>query len=400
MEETIKNEAHHVASTYASLPVVLTKAKGVHAWDQNGKQYIDCMSAYSAVTHGHCHPRIIDTISKQIQQLAVVSRAYHTPTLGPFLKRACELTGMDKGIPMNSGTEAVEVALKAARRWGYEIKGIPENKAEIIVCNENFHGRTISVISFSTEASYKKNFGPFTPGFKAVPFGDSKALSEAITENTAAFLIEPMQGESGIHIPPKGYLADCAKICREHNVLFIADEIQVGLGRTGKILACEHDNVKPDGVILGKALGGGVLPISLFLARSEIMDLFVPGTHGSTFGGNELSAKVGLEALNIIVEDKLAERAEQLGQYFLEQLLKINSPLIKEVRGIGLFMGLEINSEKAEAHKICLQLLENGVLSKDTHGTVIRLAPPLIISKEEIDEVVTAIKKTLSEVTR
>lgn len=399
MEEIIKNEAQHLASNYASLPIVLTKAKGVHAWDVNGKQYIDCMSAYSAVSHGHCHPRIVDTICKQIQHLAVVSRAYHTPSLGPFLKRACELTGMDKGIPMNSGTEAVEVAIKAARKWGYEIKGIPENKAEIIVCNENFHGRTITIISFSTEALYKKNFGPFTPGFKAIPFGDANALAQAINENTAAFLIEPMQGESGIHIPPKGYLAECAKICRENNVLFIADEIQVGLGRTGKILACEHDNVKPDGVILGKALGGGMLPISLFLARKEIMDLFVPGTHGSTFGGNELSAKVGLEALNIIVEENLAERAEQLGKYFLEQLLKINSPLIKEIRGIGLFIGLEFNQGKVSAHDFCLQLLQNGVLSKDTHGTVIRLAPPLIINKEEIDEIVVAINKTLNEVT-
>lgn len=394
---TIELEHNVCAHTYGTLPVVLVKAQGVYAWDENDNQYIDCMSAYSAVSHGHCHPRIIATITEQIKTLGVVSRAYHTPHLGPFLARACELTSMDMAIPKNGGTEAVEVALKAARRWGYRVKNIPENQAEIIVCQNNFHGRTLSVISFSSEEEYKKDFGPLTPGFKIIPFGDSEALAKAITPNTAAFLVEPIQGEAGINIPPEGYLRQCREICTENNVLFIADEIQVGLGRTGKFLACDHEDVKPDGVILGKALGGGMLPVSLFLATREVMDLFKPGSDGSTFGGNDLSARVGQESLDIIIEDQLTEKSAELGEYFLAELKKIDSPLIKDVRGKGLFVGLEIDTSKADAHEVCLQLIDNGVLSKDTHETVLRLVPPLIITKEQLDTVIQAVAKTLTE---
>lgn len=395
MSDIINRENTVCAHTYGTLPVVLVKAKGVHVWDENGKQYIDCMSAYSAVSHGHCHPRIVKALTEQANTLGVVSRAYHTRYLAPFLERACELTGMDMAIPKNGGTEAVEVAIKAARRWGYQIKNIAENQAEIIVCQDNFHGRTLSVISFSTDAVYKKDFGPFTPGFNAIPFGDADALAKAITPNTAAFLVEPMQGEAGIHTPPKGYLKQCRDICTEHNVLLICDEIQVGLGRTGKFLASQHDEVQPDGLILGKALGGGMLPVSLFLGTHEVMDCFQPGSDGSTFGGNELSARVGLEALNVIVDEQLTERSAELGDYFLKELQQLSSPLIKDIRGRGLFVGLEIDIRHGNAHDICLQLINNGVLSKDTHDTVLRLVPPLIINKEQLDEVVQAVDKTL-----
>lgn len=397
MQTIIERESNICAHNYATLPVVLAKAKGVHAWDVDGKQYIDCMSSYSAVSHGHAHPRIIEAITDQINTLGVVSRAYHTTYLAPFLERACELTGMDMALPKNAGVESVETAVKAARRWAYQIKKVPHNQAQIIVCNDNFHGRTTTVVSFSTDSEYQKDFGPFTPGFKAIPFGDAQALEDAITDNTAAFLVEPIQGEAGINIPPEGYLAQCAEICKRKNVLLICDEIQSGLGRTGKLLACMHDNVQPDGLILGKALGGGLLPVSLFLSKKEVLDLFQPGSDGSTFGGNELSARVGLEALNIIVEEKLTERSAELGNYFLDELRKISSPLIKELRGKGLFIGLEIDPNKANAHELCLQLIQNGVLSKDTHHTVLRLVPPLTITKNQIDEVVSAVRKTLVE---
>lgn len=397
MQEIISRESKVCAHNYATIPLVLERAEGVYAWDIDGKRYIDCMSCYSAVSHGHSHPRIVKAVEEQVKKLCVVSRAYHTTYLAPFLERACELTGMDMAIPKNAGVEAVEAAVKAARRWGYEIKKIPENKAEIIVCENNFHGRTTTVVGFSTDADYKRDFGPFSPGFKAIPFGDPSALANAITENTAAFLVEPMQGEAGINIPPKGYLAQCAEICKDNDVLLICDEIQTGLGRTGKFLACMHDNVKPDGVILGKALGGGVLPVSLFLSTNEIIDLFQPGSDGSTFGGNELSSRVALEALNIIIEDNLTERSAELGEYFLNELKKLDSPLIKDLRGKGLFIGLEINTGKADPHEVCLALIKNGVLSKDTHHTVLRFVPPLTITKEQIDEIVSAVDKTLSE---
>lgn len=397
MQEIISREKKVCAQNYATIPIVLAKGKGVHVWDINGKEYIDCMSSYSAVSHGHAHPRIIHAIEDQIKILGVVSRAYHTTYLAPFLERACELTGMDMAMPKNTGVEAVETAIKAARRWGYQIKKIPENKAEIIVCENNFHGRTTTVISFSTDDEYKKDFGPLTKGFKTIPFGDAGALENAITQNTAAFLVEPIQGEAGINIPPEGYLAKCAEICKANNVLLFCDEIQTGLGRTGKFLACMHEDVKPDGLMLGKALGGGLLPVSLFLASREIMDLFQPGSDGSTFGGNELSSRVGLEALNILVDDNLIERSAELGEYFLGELQKIKSPLIKDLRGKGLFVGIEIDTTKADPHEVCLRLIDNGVLSKDTHHTVLRLVPPLIITKEELDKVVDVVKQTLNQ---
>jgi ornithine--oxo-acid transaminase len=354
------------------------------------------MSAYSAISHGHCHPKLIKAITDQVKKLSVVSRAFHTESLGLFLKKACEMTRMEKALPMNSGAEAVETAIKASRKWGYQKKGIEHNQAEIIVCENNFHGRTTTIVSFSSELLYKEGFGPHTPGFKIIPYGDADALEKAITPNTVAFLVEPIQGESGIRIPPVGYLKKCFQICKKNNVLLICDEIQSGLGRTGKFLACDHDNVKPDGVVLGKALGGGMLPVSLFLSSKEVMDVFTPGTHGSTFGGNQLSAIVGLTALEVIEEENFSGRSAELGDYMLSKLKEIKSPLIKEVRGKGLFIGLEVQPH-VSAREICLKLLENGLLTKETHETVIRLAPPLIITIPQIDAAVAIINKTLQQ---
>lgn len=390
-------EEQYCAHNYHPLPVVLTRGKGVFVWDDNGKKYLDMMSAYSAVSHGHANERLVAALHKQAQTLCIVSRAFYTDKLGPFLKLACEITGQDMALPMNTGAEAVETAVKAARRWGYEAKGIPADQAEIIVCSGNFHGRTTTIISFSDEAEYRKNFGPLTPGFKIVGYGDADALEEMITPNTAAFLVEPIQGEGGIVIPPKGYLARCQEICRQHNVLLLADEIQTGLGRTGRLLACDHEGVKPDGLILGKALGGGIMPVSMFLARKDVMDIFVPGTHGSTFGGNPLAAAVGTEALKLLVEDKLPERSMELGNYFIGELRKMRSPLIKEIRGSGLFIGIEIDPAKGSARKVCERLMDRGLLSKETHTTVVRLAPPLVIEREQLDWAVKQIDEVLQE---
>jgi ornithine--oxo-acid transaminase len=397
MSSGLDLEDQYCAHNYHPLPVVLSRGEGVYLWDENGKKYLDMMSAYSAVSHGHANPRIVDALTRQAKTLCIVSRAFYTDKLGPFLKLACDLTGQDMALPMNSGAEAVETAIKAARRWGYEVKGIEQDKAEIIACTGNFHGRTMTVISFSDEAEYQKNFGPLTPGFKIVEYGDADALEKMITPNTAAFIVEPIQGEGGIIIPPKGYLKRCQEICQKHNVLLIADEIQTGLGRTGKFLACDHEGVKPDGLILGKALGGGVLAVSMFLARQDVMDIFVPGTHGSTFGGNPLSAAVGMEALNILVEDKLSERSMEMGNYMMGELAKINSPLIDNVRGSGLFIGIEIDPGLGSAREVCERLLDRGLLSKETHETVVRLAPPLIITREEIDWAVDQIKAVLRD---
>jgi ornithine--oxo-acid transaminase len=392
MTNHITLETQYGAQNYSPLPVVLTKGKGIYVWDTDGKRYMDMMSAYSAVSFGHCHPRLIKKLNEQSSKLNVVSRSFYTDQLSPFLQKACELFRQDKALPMNSGAEAVETALKAARKWAYKVKGVEENKAEIIVVDNNFHGRTISIVAMSTEPQYRDGFAPFPPGFKSIPFGDPDALEKAVTKNTAAFLVEPIQGEGGIIIPPQGYLKRCAQICRKHNVLLIVDEIQVGLGRTGKLLACDHEDVKPDGLILGKALGGGILPVSLFLTRKEVMDVFTPGDHGSTFGGNALAAAIGLESLEVLIEEKLIERSAELGAYFLAELKKIKSPLITEVRGKGLFIGIEINPELAKARDLCLILLKQGLLSKETHHKVIRLAPPLIITQEQIDEALTLIR--------
>jgi len=392
MTNPIELEEKYGAHNYHPLPVMLTRASGIYCWDINNKQYIDMMSAYSAISHGHCHPKLVKKLTEQAQTLAVTSRAFYSNKLGEFLEKACELTGLDRALPMNTGAEAVETAIKAARKWAYLIKKIPENQAEIIVCKDNFHGRTTTIISMSTESQYRKGFGPYTPGFKFVDYGDSEALEKAITSNTAMFLVEPIQGESGIHIPPAGYLKKCAEICRKHNVLFFADEIQTGLGRTGKLLACDHENIKPDGLMLGKALGGGLLPVSLFLSRNDIMSVFTPGDHGSTFGGNPLAAAVGLEALNLLTTEKLIENSQKMGEYFIAQLRHISSSFIKDIRGKGLLIGIEIEKQKISAREVCLKLLDAGILSKETHETVIRLAPPLVITQTQIDEAMEKIQ--------
>jgi ornithine--oxo-acid transaminase len=395
-QEWINYEEKWCANNYNSLPVVLTKGKGEWLWDIEGKRYVDMMSAYSAVSLGHAHPRLLEVLINQAQNLAVVSRAFHSETLAPFFEKLCLLSGMDKALPMNTGVEAVETALKAARRYGYEKKAIPDGKAQIIVAKNNFHGRTISVISFSSEPEYKKHFGPFTPGFVEIPYGDSEALKKAITPHTCAFLIEAIQGEAGIVIPPVGWLKTCQEICNQHDVLFIIDEVQTGLARTGKMFAFEHENVKPDAIILGKALGGGILPLSVFLARKEVMDVFTPASHGSTFGGNPLAARIGLEVLTLIEKEELVERSKVLGEKLLQNLKELKSPLVKDVRGKGLFIGVEINPNFLTARKVCEKLLENGVLSKETHDTVIRFAPPLNISNEGLDFAVSQFAKTMS----
>lgn len=397
MNHYIELENQYGAHNYKPLPVVLTRGEGVYLYDQDGKRYLDMMSAYSAVSHGHCHPRLVKTLIAQARQLAVVSRAYYTDKLGLFLQRACELTGQERALPMNTGAEAVETALKAARKWAYTVKGVAADQAEIIACEGNFHGRTISIVGMSSEPQYRAGFGPFPAGFKLIPYGDAAALAAAITPNTAAFLVEPIQGEGGIVLPPEGYLKRCAELCKQHNVLFIADEIQTGLGRTGKLLTVQHETVVPDGLILGKALGGGLLPVSLFLAKKAVMDVFTPGDHGSTFGGNPLAASVALEALNILVEERLAENSAALGQYFLDQLKRIRSSALSTIRGKGLYIGLVIDPKIARARDICLQMMEQGLLSKETHETVIRLAPPLIITRDQIDTALQIIKNVLEK---
>lgn len=393
--EKIAFENRYCAQNYHPLPVVLNRGEGIWVWDVEGKRYLDMMSAYSAVSFGHAHPRLLQVVEEQIKRLCVVSRAFHTETLAPFLEKLCSLTGMDSALPMNTGVEAVETALKAARKWGYEKKGIPDNQAEIIVAKNNFHGRTLSVISFSSDELYKKHFGPYTPGFVEIPYGDLAALERAITPNTCAFLVEPIQGEAGIKIPPKGWLKATEACCQQNNILLILDEVQTGLGRTGKLFAFEHEDVKPDGLILGKALGGGILPVSAFLAKQEIMSLFTPGVHGSTFGGNPLAARVGLAALMLLQEESLVERSAMLGEFLLRGLQEIKSPLIREVRGKGLLIGVEIDP-KISAREICLQLLANGILTKDVHETVIRFAPPLIIDQETLQWAIQQFEKTLS----
>lgn len=400
MHPILDTENRYSANNYLPLPVILVKGEGCYLWDINGKQYLDMMSAYSAVSHGHCHPVLVEALTKQAQQLCVCSRAFYSDKLAPFLEYACELIGLDKAIPMNSGAEAVETAVKVVRKWGYVAKGIPDNQAEIIVVEGNFHGRTTTVVSFSSEPQYRQGFGPLTPGFKCIPYGDADALENAISAKTAGFLVEPIQGESGIRVPPSGYLKKCAEICAANNVLFISDEVQTGLGRTGKMLACQHEDVQPDGVILGKALGGGLLPVSMFLAKSAVMDVLNPGDHGSTFGGNPLAATIGLTALRTLVNEDMVANSAELGSYFIKELSAIKSPLISEVRGKGLFIGVEIDTRKVSARDVCLQLIEDGLLTKDTHGTVIRLCPPLVVTRAQIDEALRIIKHSLAEVER
>jgi ornithine--oxo-acid transaminase len=395
--KAIDLEKRYSAHNYEPLPVVLARGKGAHLWDTSGRRYIDMMSAYSAASHGHGHPRILAALKAQAERLAVPSRAYYNERLGPFLEKLCGLTGLDAALPMNTGAEAVETAVKAARRWGYRVKGIARDRAQIVVAAGNFHGRTTTVTSFSTEPDYRDGFGPFTPGFRAVPFGDLEAFARAITPDTAAVLIEPIQGEAGIVVPPKGFLAGLRRVCDAQGVLLILDEVQSGLGRTGAWFAFQHEGIRPDGIILGKALGGGVLPVSAFVGTRELMDVFTPGSHGSTFGGNPLAAAVGLEALNVIRDEGLVEKSRVLGARMLARLAAINSPALKDVRGRGLWVGAEIDPVVASAREACERLLAKGVLSKETHRTVVRLAPPLVIACEDLDWALDRFEEVLHE---
>ncbi len=378
----IELDETYSAHNYHPLDVVVEKAEGVWVYDVDGKKYLDCLAAYSAVNQGHCHPKILDAAVSQMHKVTLTSRAFRNDQMGPFLKEMCELTGYDMALPMNTGAEAVETAIKAARKWGYEIKGVPDGEAEIIVCEGNFHGRTTTVVGFSSEPAYKQHFGPFTPGFKTIPYGNMDALRQAITPHTVAFLVEPIQGEGGVVMPPAGFIRAAYDLCQEQNVLFVADEIQTGFGRTGKLFACHHEGVKADMTIVGKALSGGFYPVSAVLSDRDILGLFHPGDHGSTFGGNPLGAAIARAALSVLVEENLVVQSAELGAYFKGRLERIESDHIKEVRGKGLFIGVELNTK---ARRFCEALQERGVLCKETHENVIRFAPPLVISKEEID---------------
>jgi ornithine--oxo-acid transaminase len=395
-QEYISLEERYGAHNYHPLDVVLTRGEGVWVYDVEGRRYLDCLSAYSALNQGHVHPKILQAMIEQAQKLTLTSRAFRNDQLPLFYQELSELSGYEMSLPMNSGTEAVETALKLARKWAYEVKGVPRYQAEIIVAANNFHGRTISIISFSTEALYRDAFGPFTPGFVIVPYGDAQAVQEAIKPQTAAVLLEPIQGEAGVIVPPAGYLRQVAEICRQHHVLLIADEIQTGLGRTGRLFACDHEGVRPDIMILGKALSGGFYPVSAVLADRPILGLFRPGEHGSTFGGNPLAAAIARAALRVIREERLPERAAEMGAYFLEQLMEIPSPHIKEVRGKGLLIGVELKPEAGGARRFCEALRQEGILAKETHEHVIRFAPPLIIRREEIDWALPRIRRVLN----
>ena len=396
----IDKELEFSARNYHPLPVVIKKGKGVWLWDTDGNKYLDMMSAYSAVSHGHAHPELIKILQQQSESLAITSRAFYTNTLGPFLEKLTNISGLEIALPMNTGAEAVETAIKAARRWAYRTKKIEANKAEIIVVEGNFHGRTTTILSFSTDNESKEDFGPYTPGFVTVKYNSINSLKDAITDNTAALLVEPIQGEAGIIIPDSNWLPEVRKICTENNVLLILDEIQSGLGRTGRMFAFEHSSIKPDGLILGKALGGGLLPISCFLSTSEVMQWFTPGSHGSTFGGYPLAAAVGKRALEIIEEEELVENSNRQGSYFLKELKKIESPILKQIRGKGLWIGVEIDTKIINGRNMCKHLLKKGILSKETHASTIRVAPPLSIKKKEIDWAINTIKEALKEIER
>jgi ornithine--oxo-acid transaminase len=398
--EYIQLEQRYGAHNYKPLDVVITRGEGVWVWDVDGKKYLDCLSAYSAVNQGHCHPRIVQALTEQAGRLTLTSRAFRNDQLALLYQELCALTGYEKALPMNSGAEAVETAIKAARKWGYVAKGVPEDQAQIIVCEGNFHGRTITIISFSTQSQYREGFGPFTPGFITVPFGDTAALEAALEEHSetvVAFLVEPIQGESGIRIPPDGYLKRAEALCRQHDMLLIADEIQTGLGRTGKLFACEHEGIKPDVVVIGKALSGGLYPVSAVLTERDVLGLFQPGDHGSTFGGNPLACAVARAALKVLVEENLIERSAVQGAYLLDGLEAIDSPYVKEIRGRGLLVGIELKPEAGGARRFCEALAERGMLCKETHKHVIRLAPPLIIERPELDWAVAQLQAVLTE---
>lgn len=391
----IELEEKYGAHNYRPLDVVIERGEGVWVYDVDGNRYLDCLSAYSALNQGHVHPTILNALTEQAKKVTLTSRAFRNDQLPLLYQELCEMAGYEMALPMNSGAEAVETALKLARKWAYEVKKVPRHAAEIIVAEGNFHGRTIAIISFSSEPLYKDDFGPFTPGFKIVPYGDSKALEEAITPNTAAVMIEPIQGEAGVRIPPQDYLKQVREICDRHQVLFIADEIQTGLGRTGKMFACDHEGVRPDMICIGKALSGGFYPVSAVVADKPVMSLFVPGEHGSTFGGNPLAAAVARAALKVIRDENLVENAKKLGEYFLEQLEEIPSPHVKEVRGKGLLIGVELKPEAGGARRFCEALQKEGILAKETHDHVIRFAPPLVIDQETIDWALPKIRSVL-----
>ncbi len=390
-EKLIEQTEQYGANNYNPLPIVISKAEGVWVEDPEGNKYMDMLSAYSAVNQGHRHPKIIDELKKQADRVTLTSRAFHSDKLGPWYEMVSRITQKDMALPMNTGAEAVETAIKAVRRWGYDVKGIAENQAEIIACIGNFHGRTMAAVSLSSDDEYRRGFGPMLPGIKLIPYGDLDALKEAITPQTAGFLIEPIQGEAGIIIPPQGFLKEAYDLCKENNVLFVSDEIQSGLGRSGKMFASDWDGVVPDMYILGKALGGGVFPISCVAANREILGVFNPGSHGSTFGGNPLACAVSIASLEVLEEEKLAERSLELGQYFMDSLKEIKNPMIKDIRGRGLFIGVELTEA---ARPYCEQLKEEKLLCKETHDTVIRFAPPLVITKEDLDWAIERIKKS------
>tara|TARA_B100000953_G_scaffold223664_1_gene185302 strand:- start:1154 stop:2383 length:1230 start_codon:yes stop_codon:yes gene_type:complete len=394
----IDKESIFGPDNYKPLPVVLSRAKGVWVWDVDGKKYLDMMSAYSAVSHGHSHPELLKVLHEQSSRLALTSRAFYTDTLGPYLEKITSVSKFDMALPMNSGAEAVETAIKAARRWAYRSKKIENNKAEIIVANGNFHGRTTTIISFSSDANSKDDFGPHTPGFVSVEYGSSKAIEEAINENTAAVLVEPIQGEGGIIVPPENWLPEVREICTKHGVLMILDEIQSGLGRTGKMFAFQHANIQPDGLILGKALGGGFMPVSCFLSSKEVMQWLNPGSHGSTFGGNPLAAAIGKRSLELLEEENLIENSRVLGDFFKNVLNSINSRVIKEVRGRGLWIGVVIDPNYISGKELSKLLLNEGILCKETHETVIRFAPPLVVTKAEIEWAVDVIKTVITRI--
>lgn len=384
------------AHNYHPLPVVIVRAEGVWVYDPEGKRYMDMLSAYSALNQGHRHPKIVQALKDQADKVTLTSRAFHNELFGPFCEALCKVAGMEMALVMNSGAEAVETAVKTARKWGYRVKKVPHDRAEIIVCNDNFHGRTTTIVGFSSEPQYKEDFGPFTPGFTLIPYGDIKALEAAITPHTVGFLVEPIQGEAGILMPPDGYMKQAADLCRRHKVLLIDDEIQTGFGRTGRMFCADWDGVKPDLYVVGKALGGGFMPVSAVIGMKETLGLFRAGDHGSTFGGNPLACAVGLAALDVIVSEKLPERSNEMGNYFMKRLRDLNSPRVKEVRGRGLLIGVHIKDEHGTARPYCEKLMALGILAKETHGQVIRFAPPLVISREEADWALERIGQVLA----
>lgn len=383
------------AHNYHPLPVVLERGQGIWVWDVEGKKYMDCLSAYSAVNQGHCHPRIVAKLSEQATRLTLTSRAFHNDQTGPFFRQLAELCGKEMVLPMNSGAEAVETAIKTARKWGYHNKAVAPDRAEIVVFENNFHGRTTTIVGFSSEAQYREGFGPFAPGFRIVPYGDIDAVRRAVSPNTVGILVEPIQGEAGVIVPPKGFLRGLRELCSEENVLLLADEIQTGLGRTGRLFACDHEDVVPDVYILGKALGGGLYPVSAVVASKDVLGVFRPGDHGSTFGGNPLASAVAREALDVLLEENLVERAHQMGAYFMKEIAALHSPRVREVRGKGLLLGVELDPGAGPARRYCELLMERGMLCKETHERVIRFAPPLVIEQEEIDWAIARIGEVL-----